>query len=182
MVYDVAATVEAGHDMGVGRDVVAVFPCLEGIDEDGVGVAIVGNHQVLIVAAGADWEASCVVCVERADGFYPFVELSGVLGVFFAVGGRWGGEVGLASLGGADALLVLCKVALDGLITGRAILGSIVVGESWPGGEVAGFDGGEPSGFDSESCGGVEVADKGTNYGQVVGVEGSRGCRSRGID
>ena len=49
----------------------AVFSCLEGIDEDGICVAVVGNHQVLVAAAGADGEASCVVCVERADVFYP---------------------------------------------------------------------------------------------------------------
>ena len=76
-----AASLEVGHDMGVGRDAVAVFPCLEGLDENGVGVAVVSNHEVLVAAAGADWEASCVVYVERADGFYPDVELSGRLGM-----------------------------------------------------------------------------------------------------
>ena len=44
---------------------------MEGLDEDGISVAVLGNHQVLVAAAGADREASCVVCVERADGFYP---------------------------------------------------------------------------------------------------------------
>ena len=68
---DVTASIEAGYDAGVGRDAVAVFLCLEGVDEDSVGVTVVGNHQVLVSAAGADGEASCVVCVERADGFYP---------------------------------------------------------------------------------------------------------------
>ena len=147
VVYDVAASFEAGHESGVGRDAAAVFPCLEGIGLDGVGVAVVGDHQVLVAAAGAGWEASCVVCVERADGFYPYVELSGGLGMFFSVGSRRGGEVRLASLGGADAMLGLCKVALDGIITGRSILGSIGVGESRPGGVVAGFDSSEPGGF-----------------------------------
>ena len=142
-----AASLEAGHDTGEGRDAVVVFLCLEGLNDDDVGVAVIGDHQVLVAAAGADSEASCFVCVERADGFYPDVELSGGLVMFFAVGSRRGGEGGLASLGGADALLGLCKVALDGLITGRKILGSIGVGESWPGGEVAGFDGGKPGGF-----------------------------------
>ena len=71
MVDDVTACLEVGHDVGIGRDVVAFFSCLEGLNEDGVCVAVVGNHQVLVAAAGADWEASCVVCVERADGFYP---------------------------------------------------------------------------------------------------------------
>ena len=67
MVDDVTASLEAGHDMGVGRDAVAVFLYLEGLDEYGVGVAVVCDHQVLVAAAGADWEASCVVCVERYD-------------------------------------------------------------------------------------------------------------------
>ena len=40
---------------------VAVFSCLEGTNEDGVFVAVVDNHQVLVAAAGADGEASCVV-------------------------------------------------------------------------------------------------------------------------
>ena len=71
VVDDVTASREAVHDASVGRYAVEVFSCLEGLDEDGVGVAVVGVHQVLVAAAGADWEASCVVCVERADGFYP---------------------------------------------------------------------------------------------------------------
>ena len=32
VVYNVAASIEAGHDAGVGWDAVAVFPCLEGLD------------------------------------------------------------------------------------------------------------------------------------------------------
>ena len=71
VVDDVTASLEAGHDAGIGRGAVAVFSCLEGLDEDVVGVAVVGDHQVLVAAAGADGEASCVVCVECADGFYP---------------------------------------------------------------------------------------------------------------
>ena len=143
VVYDMTASLEAGHDAGVGRDAVAVFSCLEGLDEDGVCVAVIGDHQVLVAAAGADGEASCVVCVELADGFQPDVELSGWggLGMFLDGGSRRGGEVGVVNLGGADALLGLCEVALDGLINGWAILGRIGVGKSWPGGEVAGFDG-----------------------------------------
>ena len=57
--------------MVVGWDAVAVFPCLEGLDEDGVGVTVVSDHEVLVAATGADWEASFVVYVDRADGFYP---------------------------------------------------------------------------------------------------------------
>ena len=57
VVNDVTTSLEAGHDAGVGRDAVAVFSFLEGLDEDGVCVAVVGNHQVLVAAAGADGEA-----------------------------------------------------------------------------------------------------------------------------
>ena len=71
VVDDVTASLEAGHDASVGRYAVAVFSCLEGLDEDGVCIAVVGHHQVLIAAAGADGEASCVVRVERYDGFHP---------------------------------------------------------------------------------------------------------------
>ena len=92
VVDDVTASLEAGHDAGVGWDAVAVFPCMEGIDEDGVGVAVVCDHQILGAATGADWEASCVICVERADGFYPYVEIFDGRGMFFAVGSRRGGE------------------------------------------------------------------------------------------
>ena len=96
-----AASLEAGHDAGVGWDVVAVFACLEGLNEDDVGVAVIGDHEVLVAAAGADQEASCVVGVERADGFGPEVELFGrgrrerVLDG----GSRRGGEVGVDGVG-----------------------------------------------------------------------------------
>ena len=105
---------------------------------------MVGDHEVLFAAAGADEEASCVVCVECADGFHPDVELSGrgELGMFLNGGSRHDGEVGVVSLGGAAALLGLCEVDLDGLIAGWEILESIGVVKSCPGGEVAGFDGG----------------------------------------
>ena len=69
VVNGVTASLEAGHDASVCRYAVAVFSCLKGIDEDGVNVAVVGDHQVLVAAAGADGKASCVVHVERADGF-----------------------------------------------------------------------------------------------------------------
>ena len=32
VVYDVAASLEAGHDTSVGRDAVALFLCLKGLD------------------------------------------------------------------------------------------------------------------------------------------------------
>ena len=102
--------------------------------------------------------------------------------MFGAVGIWRGGDGGWAGLGGADALFGLCEVALYGLLTGGAIPGGIGVGDTRPGGEFSGFDSGEPGGFDWESSGGMEVADKGPNAGEVVGIEGSQGCRSRGTD
>ena len=71
VVNDVTASLEAGHDASVGRYAVAVFSCMEGLDEDGVCIAVVGHHRVLVAATGAGGEASCVVRVERADGFHP---------------------------------------------------------------------------------------------------------------
>ena len=105
---------------------------------------MVGDHEVLVAAVGVDREASHVVFVERADGFHPDVELSGQggIGMFLDGGSRRGGEVGVVSLGGSYAFLGLCEVALDGLVIGLAILGSIGVGKSLPGGEVFGFYGG----------------------------------------
>ena len=76
-----AARLEAVHDAGVGGYAVAVFSCLEGINEDGVCIAVIGHHQVLIAAAGADGEAACVVRVECAGGFYPEVNFSIGLGI-----------------------------------------------------------------------------------------------------
>ena len=104
---------------------------------------MIGDHEILVATAGADREASRVVCVYRSDKFHPDVELFGWggRGMFLGGGSRPGEKVGVVSLGGADALLGLCEVALDGIITGWAIIGSIGVVKSWPGGEVAGFDG-----------------------------------------
>ena len=42
---------------------------LEGIDENDVGVDVVGEHYVIIAAAGADGEAAHVVGVELGDRF-----------------------------------------------------------------------------------------------------------------
>ena len=62
---------------------------------------MIGDHEVLVAAAGADWEVSNVVGVERADGFDPDVELfgQGRRGRFLDGGSRWGEEVGVMSLG-----------------------------------------------------------------------------------
>ena len=73
-------------------------------------------------------------------------------------------------------------MALGGFVTRWEILGGIGVGKAGPGGVVAVFDGGETGGLDGKAGGGVEVADKGANAGEVVGVEGSWGRRSSEMD
>ena len=44
---------------------------MEWFNEDGVCIAVIRHHQVLIAAEGADGEAAYVLRVESADGFYP---------------------------------------------------------------------------------------------------------------
>ena len=97
---------------------------------------------------------------------------------FIDGGGWWVKLIAVCGLGGADALLGLREVALDGCVAGWAVLGGVGVGQSGPGGVVAGFDGGKPGRLDGKSGGGVEVADKGADAGEVVGVEGGRVSRN----
>ena len=47
----------------------AVVLGLEGFDKNDVGVDVIGEHYVVVAAAGADREAAHVVGVEFADGF-----------------------------------------------------------------------------------------------------------------
>ena len=71
---------------------------------------------------------------------------------------------------------------LDGCVAGWSILGGIGVVKAGPGRVVAGFDCGEPGRLDGKAGGGVEVADEGSDNGEVVGVEGGQGCRVSGND
>ena len=68
MFNNVAFVAEASHDAGMSSNAMAVVVRLEGFDKDGVAVTVVGQHDVLVAAAQADWEAAHVVCVELADG------------------------------------------------------------------------------------------------------------------
>ena len=45
---------EAGNDAVVGVDVVVVVIGLEGFDEEDVAFTVVGKHDILVAAAGAD--------------------------------------------------------------------------------------------------------------------------------
>lgn len=42
---------------------------MEGPNQDGIAVAVVGKHDVLVATARADGESSHIVRVEFADGF-----------------------------------------------------------------------------------------------------------------
>ena len=74
---DVAALLEFLHGASVGWDAVAVVFGLEGLDEDDVGVAVVGDHDVLIATARADGESAHVVGEELTDGPDPDVKFVG---------------------------------------------------------------------------------------------------------
>jgi hypothetical protein len=63
-------------------------------------------------------------------------------------------------------------VVFDGFITGGAVFGGIDIGETRPAGVVAGLDGCEPGGrLDCEASHSMQVMDKSTNTGQIVGIE-----------
>ena len=52
---------ELTHELVVGRDTVSVLAGLEGLDQDGVGVTVVGKHEVLVAAARPYREATHVI-------------------------------------------------------------------------------------------------------------------------
>ncbi len=59
---------QMGHDGIVGGNVMLVAPGLEGLLEDEMAIGVIGNHDVLVSQPGLDWETSCIICVELADG------------------------------------------------------------------------------------------------------------------
>ena len=62
---------------------------------------MIDDYEVLVAAAGAIWEASCVVGLECADGLHPYMELFGQVRRRRVLdgGSRRGGEVGVVRLG-----------------------------------------------------------------------------------
>ena len=73
----VAAGFEAFHDGGVGGNVVGIILGLEWGLEDCIGVEVLGNHNVLIVAARANGGASGVVCVQLTNMLYAHIHYIG---------------------------------------------------------------------------------------------------------
>ena len=67
---------------------------MEGLNQDGIAVAVVGKHDVLVATARADGESSHIVRVEFADGFDIDMEFVGWCG-----GGE--GRLGRLGLGGS---------------------------------------------------------------------------------
>ena len=80
---------ESFHDGVVSFNSVLVFAGLERCVQDGVSVAVVSNHDVLVAAAGADREPAGVVGVELFDGLHTDVDFA-----------RGGGE----GVGGGDGV------------------------------------------------------------------------------
>ena len=67
---------ETLHDGVVGGDAVFILLSLECGLEDGVGIIVVGNHDVLVAAAGVDREPASVVSVELFDGLHTDVDFA----------------------------------------------------------------------------------------------------------
>ncbi len=59
---------QTGHDGIVGGNAMLVAPGLEGLLEDEIAISVIGNHDVLVSRPGPDWETSCIIRLELADG------------------------------------------------------------------------------------------------------------------
>ena len=107
LVFDnMAALLEAGHDAGVCEDTVAILAGLGDFNEDDVSVAMVSDHELLVAAVGAEWEAACVVGVESSGVLDPEVDIfESVRQERFINCGGWQVKLIVACLGGADSLL-----------------------------------------------------------------------------
>ena len=67
---------ETSHDGVVGSNAVFVLASPEDGLEDGVGVAVVGDHDVLITTAGSDGEQASLIGVELFDGLHTDVDFA----------------------------------------------------------------------------------------------------------
>ena len=64
----------------------------------------------------------------------------------------------------------LHEVPFEGLFRDGEVFGGVGEGESRPGSKVASMDGCKPHGLDKKTFYSVEVADKGSNSGKVMGI------------
>ena len=60
----VASGAETIHDGVICRDAILVFFSFEGSNKDGVGITMIGSHDVLVATARSNWKAASVVGVE----------------------------------------------------------------------------------------------------------------------
>ena len=77
------------------------MPVLEGFEQNGIGVDMVRQHNVVVAATGADGEADHVAYVDLADGLTDDVELIGFYGRKLTVDVRERFLVGRFGIGGA---------------------------------------------------------------------------------
>ena len=82
-VYPVVASLEAGHNLVVGRDVMTITLRLEGFYVDVVDVAVICEHDVSIPTMRSYEETSHIISVEFSD--------VGYLDVHFVGGDGWEG-------------------------------------------------------------------------------------------
>ena len=98
---------------------------------------MVGKHDEVVAAAGADKEATHVVGVELEYGLYMDIHFFG-----FVIRESWCRCSGRrCDLGGADALARLLDVALESFYGDRAVIGRVGGVDAWRGSVVAGFEG-----------------------------------------
>ena len=74
-VNTMAVLCEAGRDSICGGKSVAVVAGFEWIHQDDVGVHMVGEHEEVVAASGANREPAHVISVKFSDGFSCDVEL-----------------------------------------------------------------------------------------------------------
>ena len=53
----------------------AILSGLEGARQDGIRVAVIGDHNVLVAAPGSDGETTCIIHIDSADMLDADVEL-----------------------------------------------------------------------------------------------------------
>ena len=100
-VNSVAAILETRHYAVVRLNALSIVPGLEGFDQNGIGVDVVRQHNVVVAVAGSDRDADHVVCVELADGLKEGVDFLGLYGKNLTVDVREHFLVGSFGIGGA---------------------------------------------------------------------------------
>ena len=125
-----AAILETRHDTVIRRDLVSVVPGLEGFNQNGIGVDVLRQHNVVVAVAVSDGEASHVICVEFAYGLNDDVEF------FVFYGRKLTGDVrerllvGWFGIGGARTLSGLSHVSFQRLDQDRTVFCRVCISEA----------------------------------------------------